>query len=201
MTFAITGRLAACSLLLTLAACAGGRGAPPAATYDFGPRPSEAGVDGAASAAARPVSLELRLAPWLDTPAVNYRLAYDDASRLMAYSQSRWAAPAGQLLNLRLRQQLGGGNGGCALRLEVDEFTQVFDSPTQSRGVLQGRMTLFDKQRKLIFERPFSVEKPAPSPDARGGVVALSLAADAFGQEIGRRLADLEREARLAPCR
>jgi len=135
---------------------------------------------------ARPVSLELRLVPWLDTPAVNYRLAYDDASRLMAYSQSRWAAPAGQLLNLRL---------------EVDEFTQVFDSPTQSRGVLQGRMTLFDKQRKLIFERPFSVEKPAPSPDARGGVVALSLAADAFGQEIGRRLADLEREARLAPCR
>ncbi|AEV27148.1 MULTISPECIES: ABC-type transport auxiliary lipoprotein family protein [Azospira] len=195
MTFATIGRLAACSLLLTLAACAGGRGAPPAATYDFGPRLAEA------SAVARPVSLELRLVPWLDTPAVNYRLAYDDASRLMAYSQSRWAAPAGQLLNLRLRQQLGGGNGGCALRLEVDEFTQVFDSPTQSRGVLQGRMTLFDKQRKLIFERPFSVEKPAPSPDARGGVVALSLAADAFGQEIGRRLADLEREARLAPCR
>lgn len=195
MTFATTGRLAACSLLLTLAACAGGRSAPPAATYDFGPRLAEA------SAVARPVSLELRLVPWLDTPAVNYRLAYDDASRLMAYSQSRWAAPAGQLLNLRLRQQLGGGNGGCALRLEVDEFTQVFDSPTQSRGVLQGRMTLFDKQRKLIFERPFSVEKPAPSPDARGGVVALSLAADAFGQEIGRRLADLEREARLAPCR
>ncbi len=195
MTFATIGRLAACSLLLTLAAGAGGRGAPPAATYDFGPRLAEA------SAAARPVSLELRLAPWLDTPAVNYRLAYDDASRLMAYGQSRWAAPAGQLLNLRLRQQLGGGSGGCALRLEVDEFTQVFDSPTQSRGVLQGRMTLFDKQRKLIFERPFSVEKPAPSPDARGGVVALSLAADAFGQEIGRRLADLEREARLAPCR
>jgi len=195
MTFATTGRLAACSLLLTLAACAGGRGAPPAATYDFGPRLAEA------SAAARPVSLELRLAPWLDTPAVNYRLAYDDASRLMAYSQSRWAAPAGQLLNLRLRQQLGGGNGGCALRLEVDEFTQVFDSPTQSRGVLQGRMTLVGKQGTVLGVQPLQQIRPAPAPDARGGVVALSLAADAFGQEIGRRLADLEREARLAPCR
>ncbi|HET7775368.1 MAG TPA: ABC-type transport auxiliary lipoprotein family protein [Azospira sp.] len=187
--------LLAALLALTLAACAGGHGLPPPSTYDFGPGPQ-------AGTAPVPLSLDLRLAPWLDSPALHYRLAYEDASRLAAYGQSRWAAPVGQLLNLRLRQQLGSGAGGsCLLKVEVDEFTQVFDAPQRSRGVLQGRMTLLDKQRKLLSERSISVEKPAPSADARGGVVALTQAVDAVGMEGGRWLADLEREAKLASCR
>lgn len=186
--------LAPSLLLLLLAACAGGRPAvAPQAVYDFGP------WSGAAPRAL-PVQVEVRLAPWLDTPALNYRLAYEDSSRLAAYANSRWAAAAGQLLGLRLRQQLGAG-GGCLLRLEVDEFTQIFDGPERSRGVLQGRMTLLDKQRRLIFEHPVSAESPAPSPDARGGVSALSRTADAVGLEIGRRLIDLEGQGRLASCR
>jgi len=194
-TFAHAGKgllLTAC--VLTLAACAGGRVAPPASTYDFGP-PAKA------QTLPVPLTVDLRLAPWLDTAAISYRLAYEDASRLAAYHQSRWVAPAGQLLALRWRQQLGGSGGQCLLRIEVDEFTQVFNSPEGSRGVLQGRMTLWDKQRKLLLERSLSVEKAAPSADARGGVVALTQAADAAAADAAAWLGGAEQQARLSACR
>lgn len=185
--------LAALGLAASLLACGGGRQALPMSVHDFGPAPL--------AAASPAVNVEVRLSPWLDSTAVHYRLAYEDATRLGVYSQSRWAAPAGQLLGQRLRQQVGRGGGGCLLRLEVEEFAQVFDAPATSRGVLQGRMTLWDKQRKLLAERSFSAEKPAQSADARGGVAALIEAADASGKEAVLWLSGLERENRLPACR
>lgn len=181
---------------LALSACARGPVLPPPLAYDFGPPPDSPGAN------AIPLSLELRLPPWLDTPAVHYRLAYQDGAQLAAYAQTRWVAPAGQLLSLRLRQHLAARIGApCQLRIEVDEFVQVFDGPAESRGMLQGRMTLADKQRKLLAERSFSVATPAASADGRGGVGALIQSADAAARGAAQWLSGLDREGRLGACR
>lgn len=184
------------ALALVLSACARGPVLPPPAAYDFGPPPDVPGEG------AIPLSLELRLPPWLDTPAVHYRLAYQDGAQLAAYSRVRWVAPAGQLLSLRLRQQLAARPAApCQLRIEVDEFVQLFDSPDKSRGMLQGRMTLADKQRKLLAERFFSVATPAASADGRGGVGALIQSADDAARGAAQWLSGLDREGRLGACR
>ena len=65
----------------------------------------------------------------------------DDPLKLRSYAGSRWAGAPGLLLAQRLRQQIGVvGSGGqtatnCLLRLDLQEFSQVFDTPLQSRGL------------------------------------------------------------------
>jgi len=71
------------------------------------------------------------------TSALRYRLAYHDAARLQTYASSRWAADPASLLTLRLRQSLdytAHGKPQYQLRVALEEFSQVFDSPENSRG-------------------------------------------------------------------
>ena len=72
-----------CASALLLAGCSA-LPAPPVRTalYDFGPGPE-------------------------GSNAVLYRLAYSDAQQLRPYSQARWSQPPAQLLQQRLREQLG----------------------------------------------------------------------------------------------
>ena len=63
------------------------------------------------------------------------------------------------------------------LRVEVEEFTQVFDAPARSRAVLRARATLLGS-RTLVAQRSFSLERPATTADAEGGVRALRDVAD-----------------------
>ena len=119
--------LLACFLL---AACAGGpRNAPPAEVYDFGLPAPPLAKDGGWSK----LALEVRAPYWFDSLSIEYRLLYDDPLKLRSYAGSRWAGAPGLLLAQRLRQQLGflGGSGrtavSCVLRLDLQEFSQVFD--------------------------------------------------------------------------
>ena len=144
--------------------------------YDFGlPVVRSGGAD----AEWPRVALEVVSPPWFDLLNVDYRLAYDDPLKQREYSGSRWAGAPGLLLSQHLRQRLGmasaTGNAAaeCLLRFELQEFSQVFDSPTQSRGVLQGSASLIDARKQRIAGKRFSIEKPAASQDARGGVDAL----------------------------
>jgi cholesterol transport system auxiliary component len=73
------------------------------------------------------------------------------------------------------------------LQLELDEFSQVFESPANSVGLIRLRATLVESLpsgEKLLAQRSFTVQRPAPSADAPGGVRALTLASDAVIEEI-----------------
>jgi cholesterol transport system auxiliary component len=169
--------------------------------YDFGPATVEA------SSAAKPDALvlpDVEVAGVLETPALLYRLGYEDPHQLRPYALARWSAPPGQLLRQRLRDVLGrdhavldnaaaaalarrGGTPPPVLRVELEEFSQLFDSPTASKGVLRLRCTLLENTaggERLVAQRSFSVQRPAPSADAPGGVRALTAATDAAAQDI-----------------
>lgn len=197
MTKTITASLAALTLGLFLSACASGRAQAPVAVFDLGPAAPRLPNAGRWAN----VGLELRAAPWIDSTAIAYRLAYDDPNRLLAYTQSRWAGPVAQLLGQRLRQQLGlASSGPCLLRLEIDELAQVFDAPDHSLAVLQGRMTLVDKQRKLIAERPLALNWPVKGADAQAGIDAFAQLTAGSAREMATWLEAQEQGGSLKVC-
>lgn len=183
--------------------------APQRATlYDFGP-----GVvttpPATRTAPQPPLALaDIDASAALDGTAVLYRLAYANANQLRPYAQARWSAPPAQLVRQRLREHLaqdravlnlGEGaaiarSGGAAprvLRLELEEFSHLFESATQSTGLLRLRATLAESTpagERLLAQRLVVVQRPAPTLDAPGGVRALADATDAAAQEIAQWL-------------
>ena len=190
-------------LLLALAGCKALPSKPTQQTmYDFGPAtPYEGTVS-----AQRPALLlpDVEVTGILETPALLYRLAYENPHQLMPYAFARWSAPPGQLLRQRLRDVLGrdrpvldnaggaalarrGGTPPPVLRVELEEFSQLFDAPADSKGVVRLRCTLLENTaggERLVAQRSFDVQRPAPSADAAGGVRALTAATEAAAQEI-----------------
>lgn len=83
-----------------------------------------------------------------------------------------------------------------SLRLDLEEFSQLFDSPDTSHGLLRLRATVTQRSvtgESLLGQRSFVILQNAPSPDASGGVRALTLATDQAVQEIEVWLGQLER--------
>lgn len=139
----------------------------------------------------------------LDNTAVWYRLAYSDAQQLRPYAYARWSMAPAELLRQRLRDQLGQrravlnpADGVLAtrqpltLRVELEEFSQIFDTAATSVGLVRVRATLgqagpgVGSSERLVAQRSFVVQRPSPSLDAPGGVRALTAAADAVIQDI-----------------
>jgi cholesterol transport system auxiliary component len=174
-----------------------------AAAYDFGP--GARAQPAAAVAAPLPA---LALAD-IDTPAslagtaLLYRLAYADGQALRPYAEARWSAPPAQLVRQRLRGLLGQeravvgvgeGAPGLTLRLELEEFSQVFDAPDRAIGLVRLRATLVETgsgRERRISQRQVVAEAAAPTPDAAGGVRALTAATDTAAQELARWLRQL----------
>ena len=148
----------------------------------------------------------------LDNMSVLYRLGYADVQQLRPYALARWSMPPAQLLRQRLKERIGqsrpvfnAGEGVAIersgrvvtasagsttavaanpllLRVELEEFSQLFDTPTSSTGVMRLRATLVaitPGGEKLLGQRLFAVQQPAPTLDAAGGVRALTTASDA----------------------
>ena len=191
-------------LVLLLSACASVRGNTPArVVYDFGLPAARQISDGPWSK----MALEVRSPSWLDSVNVEYRLAYEDSLKRYEYASSRWVASPTSLIAQRLRQQLGAvsatGNTkiNCLLRVELQEFSQVFDTPQQSRGVLQGHVSLIDSQQRILAEHPVFIEKPAKTSDAHGGVIALVAANAQLGQQLAEWLENPKGDSLLNNCR
>lgn len=184
-------------LLLSLALIAGCALGPnareDAASYDFGlPR-----TDKEASPRLRQdlVVAEVGAPAWMDNSAIHYRLAYQDPARPQAYARSRWVMSPAALLGQRLRANLArasaagvfvpadGVRAAYTLRLELEEFSQVFDAPERSRALLRLRASLMRK-RDIVAQRSFDVERAAATPNAEGGVRALIAASDAAGDQL-----------------
>lgn len=174
--------------LLLLAACAGGNPRQ-VATYDLGVatpvwKPAEPSI--AAVSAQGPA--------WLSSPAIAYRLLYAGEMERHAYADSRWAAPPAELIERALNRQPSTAEGGCRLRLDIDELIQVFETPQSSRTLLDVRASLFAPGGEAVLaRRAFSVARPAPSADARGGVIAAAAAVRELGAELNSWLAQTAR--------
>ena len=195
-------------LLLLAAALVGACGslpksAPPITIYDFGLPAARLAADGQWSR----LALEVKSPPWFDSLNIDYRLAYEDPLKPREYAGSRWAGTPGALLALRLRQQIGtvsaAGNtaSDCLLRVELQEFSQIFDAPQQSRGVVQGGVSLIDGMRQVIAERQMTIERQAASADAHGGVGALVAASTEFGQQLADWLMRLDKDGLFKRCK
>ena len=195
-----------CGLALAvsfLSGCAGGLASKPSmAIYDFGLPDAPTNLQEEWTR----VALEVVAPPWFDALNVDYRLAYDDPLKQREYAGSRWAGAPGVLLAQRLRQRLGMANSSgnavasCLLRFELHEFSQVFDTPAQSRAVLQGTASLVDARKQRIAGKSFLIEKQAASPDARGGVDALVAAGTDLATALAVWLGDLEKRNAMGPC-
>ncbi len=170
--------------------------------YDFGPGESASSPGaGAAGTLAALTLADIEAPAALDGTAMLYRLAYADVQQLRLYAQARWSMAPAQLVRQRLREQLGRhrvvlntGETGAAvtLRLELEEFSQVFETPARSSGLVRLRATLIDEadgRGRPRAQRSFAVERSASSADAPGGVRALTAATDAAIAEIANWLA------------
>jgi cholesterol transport system auxiliary component len=176
--------------------CAACSIAPPAApefaSYDFGPAPQPTP---AASLHRTLVVHDAGAPAWVDSTLIHYRLAYQDAPRPRVYADSRWVMSPALLFSNRLRGQLAasgtanivqpgdGTRAGYALRVDLEEFVQVFDAPGRSRALLQVRV-LLTADRELVAQKIFRVEHPSRTADAEGGVRALIAAGDAAIDEL-----------------
>ncbi|RQO34730.1 ABC transporter [Herminiimonas sp. KBW02] len=184
-------------LLLTLAlagsavltGCAGNASAP--VLYDLGPLPAHATQNAKLPA----ISVADVVAPsWLDTPMMFYRLNYANGQQPRPYAGSQWAMPPAELLEQRLKVRLSQAGGivvpadnGAAnlpiLRIELDDFSQSFDSAQHSTISIAMRASLFDG-RTLRAQKTFSRQLPSASPNAQGGAAALATASDGIINEI-----------------
>lgn len=190
------GRLAATSLLAVLAACSTTPSAR-LAVYDLGPGATTAHK--ATRMAPLPAVLlaDVEAPAALDSTAVLYRLGYADAQQPRPYAQARWSMVPAQLLRQRLRESLGERRsvftpqdavapGTLTLRVELEEFSQWFDSATSSAALLRLRATLgrSGSPAKALAQTAFVVQVPCRSADAAGGVRALAEASDAVIEQL-----------------
>jgi cholesterol transport system auxiliary component len=182
--------------------------------YDFGPGTLTAPAATGMTRLAPLAVADIEANPALDSSAVLYRLAYTDAQQLKAYAQARWSMTPAQLVRQRLREHLGQrrallspGDSGTfdaanptitqpplTLRIELEEFSQLFETPDSSVGLLRLRATLMRPSptgEKAVAQRSVIVRRPAPTADAPGGVRALTAATDAAIQELGLWLQEL----------
>ncbi len=177
--------LLAAILLLGASGCATRSGAP--LQYDFGPVYLEAARPTTPRLPALNVA-EVQAAPWLDGPLMFYRLGYANIQQAAPYAGSRWSMTPAQLLGQRLKtriaqeggivlSQTGGASQLPLLRVELDDFIQIFSTPAQSTGQLSLRASLFHGTQ-LVAQRQFSRQVNAPTADAAGGARALATASD-----------------------
>lgn len=195
-------------IALVLGACSPLQPHPRALVFDFGPGSVAATPDNRMAPLPSLVLAEVEANAALDSTAVLYRLAYSDVQQLRPYAQARWSMAPALLLRQRLREHLGQRRAvlnaaqgmvtplaALSLHLELDEFSQLFDSVDRSSGLVRLRATVGQPAggtERLVAQRSFVVQRPASTADATGGVRALTAAADAVVDEIAVWLEQVE---------
>lgn len=196
MTFSPASRTGVFALAaaLLLGGCAS-RGPLPT-YYDFGPPASPVAVATPAAIPGLPVLViaDANGPSWLDNQRMYYRLLYADAQQSRPYAYNRWNTPPLQLLSQRLKSRIAQGGvkvlattdaaaGIPLLRIDVDDFSQNFDTEKQSSGQVTLRASLF-RGHQLVDQKTFSRNSRAGSADAQGGAQALAAASDAIAADL-----------------
>lgn len=145
---------------------------------------------------------EVNAPQWMDSRLMFYRLAYANNQQPQPYANSRWSMPPAQLFGQRLKARLGQAGGVVlsasdgvttlpVLRVEADEFTQIFNGAQQSIVRVNVRASVLNG-RALVAHKNFMRELAAPTPDAPGGARALADASDAVISDMMSWLAGLQ---------
>ena len=193
-TLSLRLSFAAASSALLLG-CATPQPPAPKAVYDFGAVLSAP----QASSAARSVAIalpEIEASGSLDSPALLYRLQYSNAQQLLPYATARWSVSPAQLVRARVRDALATqgpvltveGSAAWVLRLELDEFSHVFETTEKSFGLIRLRASLL-KNDQIIAQTSLLAQEAAASQDAAGGVRALTAATDDAVRQLSKWLA------------
>lgn len=193
--FALPYRLAAMLALVSLSACV----TPPAKVviYDFGPGATSVPATNRMAPLPPVVLTDVEAASPLEGNALLYRLGYADAQQLRPYAQARWSVAPAQLLRQRLRAILGQRRsvfapidtpvpGTLTLRVELEEFSQLFETAQASSALVRVRATVGRSgfPAKPLAQTTLVVQQPSTSADAAGGARALALATDALVQQL-----------------
>ena len=144
-----------------------------------------------------------------NSTAMLYRLGYADSQEQRAYQHARWTLPPAQMLEQRLRTRLALERPVLSekdnlspnpsdtrplglLRLEIVEFSQVFDSASSSQAVVRLRASLIGQDRRggnvLLGQQLFSAQTPATTGDAAGGARAMASSVDKLTIELSNWL-------------
>jgi len=177
----------------------------PTAVYDFGIQTPPSSQSPAQPAQLRRHSLLVAdtTAPvWLDNKAIHYRLLYHNPAQSYTYASNRWIATPAALFTQQLRNRIAAGTqeqvikdnsiatADHVLHTELEEFSQVFDTATDSRIVIGLRASLIERNtRKLLAQKNFNITAKAPSADAAGAVSALGAASNQLLNELVNWLA------------
>ncbi|MEE8287841.1 MAG: ABC-type transport auxiliary lipoprotein family protein [Nitrosomonadaceae bacterium] len=172
----------------------------PVAVYDFGLQQVTSTYD--TSSQQRQLWTSLLIAEatspvWLDSQAIQYRLAYRDPTQLYNYANNRWAASPATLLTHRIRNRIAAvtndkvistsdsARTDFRLHLELEEFSQVFDAVDKSHVVIRLRASLVRRSsRSLQAQRNFSIKQAAPTANAAGAVQALTESSDKLTEDL-----------------
>lgn len=139
--------------------------------------------------------VEVRAAPWLDSPDQLYRLVDAAPLQRQSYAASRWVAPPGELLERWLArlilpaQPAGDATGGCRLVVWLDELEQRFVSVRDSEVVLAVRASLL-RGKRILAQQVFQIVRPAPTPDSAGGAQAARAAAQGLAETLAAWLGE-----------
>nr|WP_315400880.1 ABC-type transport auxiliary lipoprotein family protein [uncultured Duganella sp.] len=194
MTTTLRASAALVAAAVLLGACAS-KG-PTTANYDFGaltPATAQAPANAGANIGAIIVADATGPAS-LDSERMQYRLLYADARQSRPYAYNQWTSTPLQLVTQRMKARiaqagvkvLSTSDSAASvnlLRLEVDDFAQNFETATQSSGRVNLRASVF-RSHRLVDQKTFTREAPAPSADAAGGARALADATDALAADV-----------------
>jgi len=198
----------AAGILLCLSAACNVMPEPPVSPqyFDFGP------VSRLAAAAASPPNLHfggVTAASWMNKNAIQYRQLYRQPNALREYTAHSWVAPPAELLARRVNYLLFRGQGSqdgdkrhgpvarLYLRLVLDTFEQVYESPASARVRIRILATVVDARDNPVARREFSGHREA-APDVQGAVDSLPVLADKLIMELFTWLSALQPNRQVA---
>lgn len=140
---------------------------------------------------------------WLNSNAIQYRLAYRDPTQSYTYANSRWAAAPATLLTHHIRNSIATTTNNKVLstsdsvradfilRLELEEFSQIFDTADESYVIVRLRVSLINRSSRLLkAQHSFSIKLVAPTANAAGAVQALTESSDRLTGDLITWLAE-----------
>lgn len=185
-----------------LAGCASNKGAPNT-IYDFGAPSAQVYAPVQPAASLPPiVVMDATGGAVLDNERMVYRLNYADPLQARTYAGSRWSGTPLDLITRRLKVRLAqagvtvlsatdAANRVPILRIEVDDFVHAFSSTSASEGQILLRASVLTDHR-LVAQKSFAHNAPAPSQDAAGGVAALAAGTDRIALDLKNWLSTLD---------
>tara|TARA_B100000686_G_scaffold344512_1_gene427279 strand:- start:3733 stop:4368 length:636 start_codon:yes stop_codon:yes gene_type:complete len=138
---------------------------------------------------------------WLNNNTIQYRFAFQNPNQSYKYSNSRWAASPAMLLTHHIRNSIAintnnrvinandGVRADFVLRLELEEFSQIFNSIDSSYVLIRLRVSLINRDTlKLKAQHNFNIKLATPTANAAGAVHALSKSSIKLTKDIANWL-------------